>query len=222
MTSHWSPIEQSEFNTAVSGQITIHDDAGRTIVELLQRECENTIQTVVEIGTWNGLGSTLCIMHGIQGKHVKFWSLECNREKHIAALENLSDYMNENIHLIWGSIVDISGITSEKYLSHFPTLASSPVLKKWFDIDIANCMECPSCLSELPEKIDFLLLDGGEFTTFYEFQKLFDRCSQYIALDDTTVDKCREVHRILSESSEWSEIVSLKMRNGFSIFKKVA
>lgn len=220
MTSHWSPTEQNDFNAAVRGQITIHDDAGRNILQLLQRESEKEIHTIVEIGTWNGLGSTSCILFGILGKKVKFWSLECNREKHLAALENLSEHLEENIHLLWGSIVDISGITCEKYLSHFPNLESSSVLKKWFDIDVENCKECPNCLSELPEKIDFLLLDGGEFTTLYEFQRLFDRCSRYIALDDTMVDKCREVHRILSENSEWSEIVSVKARNGFSIFKK--
>ena len=214
MTSHWSPTEQNDFNAAVRGQITIHDDAGRNILQLLQRESEKEIHTIVE------LGSTSCILFGILGKKVKFWSLECNREKHLAALENLSEHLEENIHLLWGSIVDISGITCEKYLSHFPNLESSSVLKKWFDIDVENCKECPNCLSELPEMIDFLLLDGGEFTTLYEFQRLFDRCSRYIALDDTMVDKCREVHRILSENSEWSEIVSVKARNGFSIFKK--
>jgi hypothetical protein len=74
-------------------------------------------------------------------------------------------------------------------------------------------------LDELPETIDFLLLDGGEYTTLYEFSVLFGRCTKYIALDDTKMDKCKEIHKILTDNPDWNEIVALDCRNGFSIFE---
>lgn len=220
MTSSWTEIEKRDFIVAEGGQFKIHSDEGRSIIEILQKECGNTIKTIVEIGTWNGLGSTMCILHGIQGKDVRFWSLECNKEKHDAAVETLSELINEHVQLVWGSIVDISGVVSDKYLSIFPTLNESEVLKEWFKVDLENCAASPNVLNHLPEKIDFFLLDGGEFTTLYEFDMLFERCSMYIALDDTLMDKCREVRKRLIENTVWDEIVYLTSRNGFSIFKK--
>jgi hypothetical protein len=219
MASFWTAMEQAQFATAGSGQVTLQSDAGRSIMNLLKEKCEKDIKTIVEIGTWNGLGSTMCIIQGMYGKDVRFWSLECNKEKHDAAVESLSEYMDEHINLLWGSIVDIGTLTSESYLSNFPALLESNDLKEWFKVDLDNCMVCPKMLDELPKTIDFLLLDGGEYTTLYEFSVLFGRCTKYIALDDTKMDKCIKIHKILTENPDWSEIVSLDCRNGFSIFE---
>jgi len=221
MASFWSHAEHVQFAAATSGQIRLQSDEGRMIVELLQKEGGKEIKNIVEIGTWNGLGSTMCILQGIQGKDVQFWSLECNKEKHDAALDSLSDVIDERVNLLWGSIVDISEVTSERYLSNFPSLVESETLKAWFKVDLDNCAACPKVLDELPEHIDFLLLDGGEFTTLYEFSVLFGSCTKYIVLDDTLIDKCKEVRKVLTDNVEWSEIVSLDSRNGFSIFKRV-
>jgi hypothetical protein len=218
MASFWTPVEQAGFAAAETGQITVYSEEGRSIMDLLQKK---NIETVVEIGTWNGLGSTLCILYGIQGKNTRFWSLECNKEKHDAAVESLSDFIDERVRLLWGSIVDISGVMHESYLSNFPSLAESDELKMWFKVDMENCAACPKVLDDLPEKIDFLLLDGGEFTTLHEFTQLFSRCVGYIALDDTNIDKCKKVRKILTENFEWCEIVCLNKRNGFSIFERV-
>ena len=221
MASFWSQAEHLDFAAATSGQIALQSAEGRMIVELLQKECGKRIKTIVEIGTWNGLGSTMCILQGIQGKDARFWSLECNKEKHDAALDSLSDVIDERVKLLWGSIVDISGVTSDRYLSKFPSLAESDTLKQWFKVDLENCAACPNVLDDLPEEIDLLLLDGGEFTTLYEFSVLFDRCTRYIVLDDTLIDKCREVRKLLTANFEWSETVCLDSRNGFSIFERV-
>ena len=44
-------------------------------------------------------------------------------------------------------------------------------------------------IEELPQIIDLLVLDGGEYTTYPEYKKLKDR-SNIIALDDTAILKC--------------------------------
>lgn len=218
MASFWNEIEKFDFDKANSGQITNRTEEGRAIINILQNSGD--IKNIVEIGTWNGLGSTLCILHGIQNKDVRFWSLECNREKILSAIESLGDYIDDNVQLLWGSVIDIDTIRSKEYLSNFKELETSEILQKWFKADLNNCEECPNILKQLPDTIDFLLLDGGEFTTLYEFECLRARCSKYIALDDTLTDKCREVRKRLLEDPDWIEIISINNRNGFSIFMK--
>jgi hypothetical protein len=221
MTSYWDEFEKNEFMNTSQGQITIHTQCGIEIVKLLQEEAGKSIHTIVEIGTWNGCGSTLCIVKGIYGRSIQsFHSLECNREKHLSAVDNLDGYLNATMKLLWGTIVDPQHITSEEYKKHFPKLQSSERYRGWFDIDIKNCEECPNVLSELPERIDLLLLDGGEYTSLNEFEILLPRCSRYIILDDTKEDKCRECRERLTADSSWVEVVYLDERNGFSIFKK--
>ena len=122
MASFWSAAEHHQFAAAGSGQLTLQSDAGRSIIDLLKQNCEKDIKRIVEIGTWNGLGSTLCIIQGIYGKDVYFWSLECNKDKHDAAVESLSEFIDERVKLVWGSIVNIDVIRSKSYLSNFPPL----------------------------------------------------------------------------------------------------
>ena len=221
MSSHWDEFEKSQFMTTSQGQITQHTRSGIEIMNLIQKEAGDTIHTIVEIGTWNGCGSTLCILKGLYGRKIEsFHSLECNHEKQLAALDYLEAYMNDTTHLLWGTIVDPKHIVSEEYTKRFPKLLASERYRRWFDIDINNCEECPNVLDQLPAKIDLLFLDGGEYTTLNEFEILLPRCSTYILLDDTKEDKCRECRDLLLADSSWTEVLYLDERNGFSIFKK--
>lgn len=217
MSSYWDIYEKKDYAISHSGQITMNHQSGRQIYRILHND--DSIKRVVEIGTWNGLGSTICIIHGIQGKDVEsFQSIECNREKHLTALDNLESQIEENTVLLWGSIVDTEHIKSQGYRDNFPSLSTSEKLRGWFDIDIKNCEAAPNVLDTMPDNIDFLLLDGGEYTTLNEFEKLLPRCTGYIALDDIYVDKCNECRRRLINNPDWKEIVKLDERNGFSIF----
>ena len=220
MSSYWDTSEKHDFDVARAGQITLHTESGKEIYRILRED--TSIKRIVEIGTWNGRGSTMCIIHGIQGKNVEsFHSIECNKEKHLAAVEYLESQIDDNTALLWGSIIDPAHIRSDAYRANFPELAKSELLRGWFDIDLKNCEAAPRILKDIPEQIDFLLLDGGEYTTLNEFEILFPRCTGYIALDDTLMDKCREVRRRLTESFEWCEMVRLDCRNGFSVFKRI-
>jgi len=222
MAAHWDPQDKENFEIAVVGQITTKSEEGQKIIELLKEKSEKEIKTIVEIGTWNGLGSTVCILDGIKGKQVTFWSLECNKDKIEAAREYLHSRIDNRVKLVWGSIIEQEDeLHNEEYMDNFPILAENGNEKRWFIDDLMNCRNGAKILHRLPEKIDFLLLDGGEYTTLYEFNKLFSRCSAYIALDDVNADKCREVRRILKGNAEWQEICYIENRNGFSIFKKM-
>jgi len=75
-------------------------------------------------------------------------------------------------------------------------------------------------MEKIPEQIDFLILDGGEYSTYLEWTKLKERIS-YVALDDT---KMRKTKRIVEEcmlDDSFELITSSGERNGFHIFKKI-
>jgi hypothetical protein len=217
--SFWSEQEQMEFYECKEGHITSKIPEGKYLIEFLQELGKsNTIRNVVEIGTWNGLGSTKCILEGIQNTPIEFWSLECNKEKNECALENLKEFLNPNIHILHGSIINPKELFADKeYLKLF----SNTMNQEWFISDIKNYTVSPNLLKDLPLYIDFLLLDGGVYTTLYEFRILLPRCSKYIALDDTNTDKNKFVVELLRNNSNWKEVFRSSSREGFSIFETI-
>jgi hypothetical protein len=70
-------------------------------------------------------------------------------------------------------------------------------------------------------KPEVVLLDGGEYMTFFEFLKVKEFCKVLI-LDDTNVKKCKQIVEILSqENSGWKLIdYSYYERNGWHVFEK--
>ena len=75
---------------------------------------------------------------------------------------------------------------------------------------------------DLPEVFDVILLDGGEFTTYFEFQLIKNR-AKYLLLDDINVAKCTKiVEEIKSDSKKWEIIEENKRtRNGYLICKNL-
>ena len=222
MDSTWCPQDKFGFENSELGQISFRTDAGKIIINILREEAGKNIKTIVEIGTWNGRGSTLCIIHGIQGREItSFHSLECNRDKHNMALEYLKDNIEETTHIMWGSIINSEYICSEEYRRNFSELNKSEESQYWFDIDITNCKNAPNIINELPDNIDLLLLDGGEYTTLNEFEILLPRCSKYILMDDIHSDKCKISRSRLLNSPDWKEVICLNERSGFSVSKHI-
>ena len=65
---------------------------------------------------------------------------------------------------------------------------------------------------------DFILFDGGEFSTFPEFLKLWSK-TKYFALDDTEAYKQYDVLRFIEENNNNFEILE-EVRN-FQIYKVI-
>jgi len=205
----WCPNDKKEF-FRVLGQIIPEGSVGKLLIKTIQEPLKN----IVEIGTWNGLGSTKCFLLGLQDS-TSFYTLETNREKVEIAKQNLSSLIRPNVTFLWGSILSPEDIVNPE--SVFPELVN-PEFKRWHSLDMENIYSSPNVLSQLPEEIDFLLLDGGEFTTWYEFQILFPRCKKWIALDDVLVSKCKKIREYLRGHALWSETY-IQERNGFSLFR---
>jgi len=175
------------------------------------------IKSIVEIGTWNGLGTTKCIYDGIiQGnkRDYNVWSLEINLMRHKEAKTNLLPLNNFNI--IHGTIV-----SEEEHLKLKEKFGNHP----WLVEDIQHVKTSEYVFDKLPKNIDLLILDGGEFTSYIEFEKLWKR-SHFIVLDDTNKDlsyKNWEVREFILSSPHDFKIIedNLKDRNGFLVCEKI-
>jgi len=209
----WCPNDKQDFESNTTGQITPNGAVGKTLIRYIK-----DVKNIVEIGTWNGLGSTRCFLMGLQPE-TKFYTLETNKDKYLIAQENLKSLVTPNVNFLWGSILKPEDVKDVEVV--FPEMRTNSEFRRWHSLDMANLANSPNVRSELPEQIEFLLLDGGEFTTWYEFVSLFRSCSRYIALDDVNVSKSKKIREYLKMHAFWTEVEYIPERNGFSLFKRM-
>jgi hypothetical protein len=177
-------------------------------------------KTFLEIGTWNGLGSTRAFSNGFMNRKDDYilYSLECNQEKCIEASKLYCH--NNKIHIlnevIWNE-------EPSDFYQIFPQCLTNDMYKHWNEVDIINMKKCNLFLDRpnLPNIFDVILLDGGEFTTYYEFQILKNRC-KILMLDDINVDKCKLIVEEIKSDKSWKIIKEDKnSRNGYLIAEKI-
>lgn len=192
------------------GQISGENEIGRWI-ELLSSLSE--CKTIVEIGTWNGLGSTKMILRGLRSKETgdsRVIGFESNRKMYRVAKRNLRS--NPCYELILGSIV---------YENELDTFNLSKVESGWIRSDIADLMLVPYVFDSVPNEINLLILDGGEFSTFAEFTKLNSRVTDWIVLDDIKTRKCERILKELPTNGNWEIIFLSNERNGTAVLKRL-
>ena len=194
----------------MTGQINRGSNLGERIFELAKKK---EVQNIVDIGTWNGLGSTKCILDAVIGTKKEVYSLECNKLRHEEAKVNLG-FLPGNFNLIHGTITD-----SQELMPLLDT--TSDVERGWLEDDINWMRSTPNVMDSLPENIDLCIMDGGEFSGFIEFNKLWKRC-KIIVLDDTNKNACVKhckTREFILENPELFEVIidDLFDRNGFLI-----
>lgn len=209
----WDNTDKETYQRASSlnvGQININSKFGLYIYNISKDEKYNTY---LEIGTWNGLGSTRCFIEGFlqRNKSFKFYSLECNKEKCIDAYNMYKNI--ENVKILNQTILDEEDYKDISKV--FPNM-----IKHWHDIDVNNIKLCKNFFKENNEKFfDVVLLDGGEYTTYFEYKKIKDK-SKVIMLDDTNSDKCSLIVSELKNDLQWELILEDNEKTGFAIFRK--
>lgn len=197
----------------IQGQILNQSLFGDWIKKIIKKE---TPKSILEIGTWKGLGSTKVIIDSIieNDYDVKFISLESNKNFYEIAKNNLNSF-SDYVDLIYGRIVEKDVV--EKFVSDN---VLNEEMKVWLKNDLNDYFLCENVINKIPDNIDFLLLDGGEFSTYSEWLLLKDR-TKIVALDDSLVMKCKKIREELLNDNNYELIVdSPTDRNGFAIFKK--
>lgn len=211
----WEDQDKNTFLTSLQlnvGQINLGTRVGNLIKIFA---AESNFKTFLEVGTWNGLGTTRCFIEGLKNRtdSYKFYSLECNAEKSILAAQLYANI--PNAHILNETLIGVDDIKDANTI--FPNL-----IEKWHRIDMDNLKVCKNFFdrSDLPTTFDVILLDGGEYTTYFEFLKIKNKC-RVLMLDDTKTDKCTKIVEILKADKDWRMLYEDHERNGFCIFEKM-
>jgi hypothetical protein len=194
------------------GQITPDSDFGKRLTELAK---DTQYSTYLEVGTWNGEGSTLCLYKGIhQRKNAHLYTVETNQKMYEAACKFYTP-KPDNLTLLKGrmgnQIMEVNHIMShEKYRdveTHF---------KLHYTQDVVDLLQSP-LITDITS-VDVVLLDGGEFTGIGDFNAIMKLNPKVIALDDIYVLKNEACHEYLLSNKSWKLVASGFDRNGWSIF----
>lgn len=205
------------------GQINLGSPFGNLIYDLAKRK---DVRTIVEIGTWNGLGSTLCVLEAIKDQGKSFTTVELYKEMYKEAEKNLQPYRDQ-LMILYGSIVEMSdlarldfaGIRRAINEGVGPEELHIEHARQWFEKDIEELKNSTNVLGMLPKTIDMLILDGGEYTTYSEWAKLKDRTKIFV-LDDTKLFKNKRVREEMLANGKYKVLADEQScRNGYTIFE---
>lgn len=186
------------------GQLDLKSEVGRWIYFLSSL---SSTAVIIEIGTWNGKGSSNLIARGVVksknlGKVVI--GLEINKNLVTKAQKNLKKY--QFFKVLHGSVINVSEVDRVD-------LTDAEI--NWLRDDLINIGTVPNVLEQLPSEINLLLLDGGEFTTYAEYKNLKNRINGYVILDDTKSRKCRRI--LLEAKKDKLVIFESHERNGTAV-----
>jgi hypothetical protein len=191
---------------AVSGQVTMETHFGQEMYRLASLV---DTRLVLEIGTWNGGGSSLCIGKGLKESGTGFlFTVEAMEEQWIQAGNTLRGYP---VKTILGSAVEASSISPVQTIMDGGGLPgiNPKEWKKWWagEKQLAESYLVPH-LGELCKRLPFdvVVLDGAEFYGPAEYADMLAHChaAKYVALHDTLAWKNRVPKAaMLKNSTNW-------------------
>jgi hypothetical protein len=186
--------------------------------KLFELITNNEVKNIVEIGTWNGLGSTTMLLNIIveSDKNINFYSIESDALCFKAAKKNLRNNL-ENVNLILGRVYEVDDLD---YVNKNTIIeyGYGETEYEWFIQDLRRYKKINNVLSQIPNKIDLLLLDGGEFSGYADFLTLHLR-SKFIVLDDCNKFKQHNVLSFIEEHKANFELIyDSENRGGVKIF----
>lgn len=196
-----------------TGQIQVSQPFGQWISTYA---ADTRFSRYLEIGTWNGRGSTVCFYNGFTKRSDSpvLYSYEINSQR-VTEARNVWKSV-PNIKILHGRI-----LTNDQCPIYREVLKAFPnVTEEWHTEDIRNFWNCPHIPIEEPEVV---LLDGAEYITKFEFDRVLKNCSsvQVYLLDDTVVDKTKEINQYLLNHPDWRRIAySDTERNGWAVFER--
>lgn len=199
----------------ITGQIIPTSSLGQQIKKISSLE---DVETIIEVGTWNGLGSTRCVLNGFLNKQTTlFLSFEANLEQQQEALVNNKEELIRypNFRILHGKLVDERCI--DDWLN--PAILDSQY-QAWLLDEKRIMKSAPDLSSLIPKIVDLLILDGGEFASYKEWLFLKGR-ARYIVLDDTKILKGMKIREDILASKDYEVIEdNLTERNGFLVVKR--
>lgn len=196
------------------GQINLDTQFGNVIKEIASNPLYHTF---CEVGTWNGKGSTRCIYEGIQDRpNTHLYSIEGDPFMFHEAEKLWSE--NPKVSLLMGTlhrtIMDEHEIVSHpsyyKVHDHYRLYYVSELRS----VRLTPLVTVPPC--------DCILLDGGEFSTYGDWNALYHENLKVVMLDDTQVIKTNKLYNELKQNPSWKCMYDVPNdRNGWAVFYRI-
>jgi hypothetical protein len=212
----------------MKNEININEEFGNSIYEIVKN---NKLKNNLEIGSWDGEGSTFCFVEAMkQFEGQKFLGcIEIDKEKISILDQRYKEF--DFVCPIYGSSINYE----EMIYKDFEKIWNSPfnrikkeiydkeLVKSWFDRDIETLKNVKiGAISKFKDHYwDSVLIDGGEFTGYSEFNLLKNR-TKFLFLDDVhKAFKCYEIYEYLKNDNNWKLLKENEnIRNGYAIFKR--
>lgn len=200
------------------GQITRNTEFGMLLFYLMASE--NGPTRWLEVGTWNGRGTTKCILEGLLQRenktNVKFISYEANPMIYEVAKQNLSQYadLSSNFMLVNAKLPNTMPFPAPEFVSEKQTHFCLFFDDEKYIYEHAECHVPPFA----PEVI---ILDGGEYVGYQDWEAIPKQNLKHIFLDDINIYKNKVVHQLLKNLSDWECVIEKPNdRNGWSYWRK--
>jgi hypothetical protein len=206
---YYSHFEQLE------GQVNRNTDFGDLLYKIA---LISNFTRWLEIGTWNGKGTTTCILDGFRDsnkKDAKLISYEANKYMFENAKRNLQTHPNFNSVIFNEGRIDNS--------KPFPTVddlsettRESTYFKQYYDSEKQLYEKAKPIRPEFSPEV--CVLDGAEYTGWLDFESIPKDQLKIIFLDDVNCDKNKSVVEHLMKDSLWKLYKKSDSRNGWACF----
>lgn len=197
------------------GQINLHTPLGRELRDLASRP---EYDTFLEFGTWNGRGSTECILCGLEAKGSgTVWTVESDPYMSAVATQTLK--RRHRARLLKGRVSD-DFMTLDEMRAH-PLYKAE--CEEWYAGEYARYLNA-RVLSprQFPVRVDVVVIDGGEFSTRGDWRFALTRGPKVVVLDDINAIKCRDIYESLrSDPESWHLVRHSDQGTGWAIFRRV-
>jgi hypothetical protein len=215
-------VEENEFKNRfvkIPGQISPESSLGSMLTSYASQGIYNHW---VEIGSWNGLGSTLCILDGFKKTletKPKLLSFELDPVMFNVANENLKN------HEAFSCVTFLNNKLDSENLE-FPSEEEIPVEEKksahyMLHFEREKTLWNLARGVSLPFSPDAVVLDGGEYSGYLDWLSIDKTNLKLIFLDDTNCYKNKKVVEELDTNSEWNCVKKSSERNGFAVYEKI-
>ena len=166
------------------GQFNIYTSAGKALMSLIEQD--STIVNILDVGSWNGLGTTLCCVLGciarIDYAPINIIAFEVNQEFYEKGLKAWANRPGkEMVHFCKGRLAE-SMMTEDEIKAHPQYTPDNPHFNLWYHSDVKNFNESP--FFNLQGQIDLAILDGGEYCGFQDYMSVLKLNPKYILFDD--------------------------------------
>lgn len=208
-------------------EISLKDPFGKAIASVIM---EYGFRHNLEIGSWDGLGSTQCFIKGMC--HLKnsksLYCLECLDDSYKLLVNNVKNHdfvkpVNMSSIAVSDWLVkdfdaDVWNSPYNKTEQKFP----KDEVYSWYQHDVNVMAEKgEGFLQKCKDSFDAVLIDGGAFTGYSEFVLLKDRTKCFFLDDVYKAFKCNQIYHELMSDKNWILLHDFPdVRNGACIFIK--